>query len=48
MEALSNYGAYRLSAIIYELKKDGYKIKTTTRRDPVGRNYARYSLVPNG
>ena len=28
LTALREYGVYRLSAIIYELRKDGYNIKT--------------------
>lgn len=32
LEALTQYGAYRLSAIIYDLKKDGYSIMTNLKR----------------
>lgn len=34
-QAINLYGAYRLSAIIYNLRKDGYSIKTTFK---VGKN----------
>lgn len=44
LEALSNYGAYRLGAVIFELRKEGYDITTRIKRDPTGRNYARYTL----
>lgn len=50
MEAISLYGATRLSAIIFNLKKKGYNIKTNMR---VGKNrynnstsYAEYELIP--
>ena len=49
-EAFTELGAYRLSAIIYDLKhKDGYSIKTETQK---GKNrygdtthYAKYSFI---
>lgn len=46
IEALNLYGSLRLSAIIFELRKAGYKIKT--RKESNSRNsgkHARYELV---
>lgn len=52
MEAFSKYGATRLSAIIFDLKKEGYLIKATnvTRKNSDGNvcNYAEYSLMTEG
>lgn len=52
MEAFAKYGATRLSAIIFDLKKEGYLIKTTsvTRRNQEGNSctYAEYSLMTEG
>ena len=52
MEAFAKYGATRLSAIIFDLKKEGYLIKTTsvTRRNQDGNSctYAEYSLMTEG
>lgn len=48
MQAVRLYGAYRLSAIIYNLRNDGYNISTTFKTsknrygDPV--TYAIYKL----
>ena len=52
-EAFERYGITRLSAVIYELKKDGYKIcsKTVKSVNRYGRaiKYSVYSLeVKNG
>ena len=48
LEALSKYGCYRLGAVIYKLKKEGYKINTRIHRfkKPSGRDghYAIYKL----
>jgi hypothetical protein len=48
MEALEKYGCFRLGAIIYVLKGEGYKIHTRIQRfkKPSGRpgHYAVYSL----
>lgn len=48
LEALSKYGCYRLGAIIYNLKHEGYKIQTRIERfkKPSGRDghYAVYKL----
>ena len=40
--ALGMFGAYRLSAIIYDLKKDGYKVATQLGQDANGKRFARY------
>jgi hypothetical protein len=49
LEAFELYGATRLSAIIFDLRKKGYNIETTdgTCIDRYGHrcNYARYVLV---
>lgn len=50
-EAIDEFGAYRLSAIIYNLRQEGYEINTVTENgknrwgDPVswGRYYYVYS-----
>ena len=48
MEAIENYGATRLSSIIFNLRKKGYDIDTQTEgmTDRYGHavNYARYIL----
>ena len=48
-EAFEDLGAYRLSAIIYDLKKDGHNIKTEIERSKnrygETTHYARYSFV---
>ena len=50
LEALSMYGCYRLGAVIFNLKKDGYSIMTRIHRyaKPSGRegHYAIYKLIP--
>jgi hypothetical protein len=48
MEALNKYGCYRLGAVIFNLKKEGYHISTRIHRfkKPSGRDghYAVYKL----
>ncbi len=48
LEALNKYGCYRLGAVIYSLKKEGYKIQTRIEhfKKPSGRKgcYAVYKL----
>ena len=45
LEALTMYGAFRLSAIIFDLKnEEGMDIRTDMVTDDEGRRYARYSL----
>lgn len=52
MEAFSKYGATRLSAIIFDLRDEGYMIKTNkvTKKNKDGNvcNYAEYSLMEEG
>lgn len=51
MEALEKYGCFRLGAIIYVLKDEGYKIQTRIHRykKPSGKRglYAIYKLEEN-
>ena len=42
LDALSLYGSYRLGAIIFDLRKDGYNIKTDIAK---GTRHAIYSLI---
>lgn len=48
IEALNKYGCYRLGAIIFNLKREGYRIQTRIHRykKPSGRDghYAIYKL----
>lgn len=48
LEALTNYGCYRLGAVIFNLKREGYKIHTRIERftKPNGRkgHYAVYKM----
>lgn len=48
IEALNKYGCFRLGAVIFELKKEGYKISSRIHRykKPSGKNglYAIYRL----
>ena len=43
LEALNKFGAFRLSAIIFDLKKDGYDIDTEIITNG-GKHYANYKL----
>ena len=43
LEALNKFGAFRLSAIIFDLKKDGYDIDTEIIKNG-GKHYANYKL----
>ena len=43
LEALHKYGSFRLSAIIYDLRHEGYNIKTIMVEDGKKR-YAKYML----
>lgn len=45
LEALGVYGAYRLSAHIFNLRQAGHDIVTHRKWDGTGRQYAEYSLV---
>ena len=43
IEALKLFGAFRLSAIIFDLRKDGYDIQTNLIQNG-GKRYAYYKL----
>ena len=48
IDALNKWGCMRLAAIIHNLKKDGWQIKTTMVKNKTsGKKYARYSLMSN-
>lgn len=47
LDALKNYGCFRLSAIIYNLRQDGYKIKTHDLNEN-GKCFAGYTLEQEG
>lgn len=46
LEALTLYGCFRLGARIYELRKEGKKIKTEMI-DINGKRVAKYSIIKN-
>ena len=46
LEALTLYGCFRLGARIFELRKEGKKIKTEMI-DINGKRVARYSIIKN-
>lgn len=43
IEALNKFGAFRLAAIIFDLKKEGYDIQTNIIQNG-GKRYANYKL----
>lgn len=45
LEALSNFGLFRLASAIGVLRKRGLNIVADTKQDPNGKTYARYTLV---
>lgn len=45
LEALSNFGIFRLASAIEILRKRGLNIQTERKEDPNGKVYARYTLV---
>ena len=45
MMALNSCGCFRLSAVIFNLRKEGYKIKTNECKNHTGNNYAEYQLT---
>jgi hypothetical protein len=47
LDALVEYGCFRLGARIYDLKKRGYKIMTH-HETKNGKTYARYELITEG
>jgi len=44
LEALSNFGIFRLATAIDTLRKRGLPIETEMKKDPNGKTYARYVL----
>ena len=45
LEALRNYGSFRLGALIYNLKREGHNI-INEWEESNGKRYARYKLIP--
>ena len=45
LEALNEYGCFRLSARIYDLRQDGHQISEETATTPTGKHVARYRLI---
>lgn len=48
LEALGLYGVFRLAARVFDLKQMGVDIQTRTKVDINGKQYAEYSINPNG
>lgn len=48
LEALSAFGSFRLSALIFELREDGYVIRTDLNDEPNQARYAIYTLIREG
>jgi hypothetical protein len=44
IEALHNFGVFRLSAIVFTLRGEGYDIKTTMVSNGYGAKYASYRI----
>ena len=47
LDALEQYGCFRLAALIYNLRKDGYDIKTNKVSNKYGKTFASYRLNKN-
>jgi len=45
LEALRYFGCFRLSAIVFNLKQQGYEFTTKLVKNKYGNKFARYSLV---
>ena len=48
LEALKSYGCFRLAAVVFKLKNEGFKIKTeivTEKRKGVIKKYGKYTIV---
>lgn len=46
IEALEQFGCFRLAAVVHVLNKEGHNIKTEIINDKVtGKKYAKYELV---
>lgn len=48
LEGMAAYGIIRLATRVFELKKDGYNIRTVMKKDVNGKRYARYVLDKKG
>lgn len=48
LEARHVYGIERLAARIAEMRQEGYRITAVLKRDPMGKRYAEYRLMPTG
>lgn len=44
MESVTVYNIYRLSDVIFKIRRAGHAVKTEMRQDECGHKYARYSL----
>jgi len=44
IEALDMYGCFRLSAVIYDLKKEGHSIQMELVKNQNDKKYAKYTL----
>lgn len=44
IDALNYFGAFRLSAIIFDLRSEGMNIETEYVQNPNGKRFAKYSL----
>lgn len=45
IQALEQFGSFRLGAIIHELRNEGYEIKTTLIKNRYGNQFAKYKLI---
>lgn len=45
LDALSMFGCFRLSAIIFNLKKEGLQFNTRLIKNQYGNSFAEYSLI---
>tara|TARA_R100001530_G_scaffold132720_1_gene105400 strand:- start:531 stop:767 length:237 start_codon:yes stop_codon:yes gene_type:complete len=44
LDALEQYGCFRLAAVIWNLRDEGYKIATKTVSNKYGKTFASYKL----
>lgn len=45
LKAQSEFGVWRLAAVIHRLRKDGYRVLTVPRRTFNGRRFVEYRLI---
>ena len=45
LDALEQYGIFRLAAIIFDLKKEGFNIRTNKVKNRYGKKFASYKLI---